>query len=408
MGTVVTHRPGAAAVREDAQRRRRRRAPHVRAPRGCTRCVLQRHLRRSTSTATRTRTSRSTASSAALGAFPWRDGLDHGGAISSTINPVGSRRVVGARDPVALPLPRASSRTAAATAAGAAARRFVTGVGRPPDRAAFISSGGLVQSVTLGHRASPAAWPATGGTMWRRTTCAIRDGARRGPAAGRPRRSCARWRPAARPPPPKKFDNRLGRRRRVRGDALARAPATATRSAGRPSWSSQDVAGGRLLAEQARRALRRGPDRRAAAGRRRGDRARAATRCAPSASRRARAAAPADAGRAGGRDRHRRAARDRRAARGRGRHPPARVRRVRRRARRRVRELPRRQRRARAARCRRSTRRIFQDPSTQVDDGLVVRQYLCPSCAVALDTVVCPAGQEPEWDVLLEGAEEER
>ena len=52
--------------------------------------------------------------------------------------------------------------------------------------------------------------------------------------------------------------------------------------------------------------------------------------------------------------------------------------------------------------------RIFQDPSTQVDDGLVVRQYLCPGCAVALDTVVCPAGQEPEWDVLLEGAEEER
>ena len=53
--------------------------------------------------------------------------------------------------------------------------------------------------------------------------------------------------------------------------------------------------------------------------------------------------------------------------------------------------------------------RIFQDPSTQVDvDGLVVRQYLCPGCAVALDTVVCPRGQEPEWDVLLEGAEEER
>jgi len=39
-----------------------------------------------------------------------------------------------------------------------------------------------------------------------------------------------------------------------------------------------------------------------------------------------------------------------------------------------------------------------------VDEELVVRQYLCPACAVALDTVICPAAQDPEWDVLLEEA----
>jgi N-methylhydantoinase B len=46
--------------------------------------------------------------------------------------------------------------------------------------------------------------------------------------------------------------------------------------------------------------------------------------------------------------------------------------------------------------------RIFQDPKSQVDEDLVVRQYLCPSCATVLDAVVCPSTDPVEWDVLLE------
>ena len=338
----------------------------------------------------------------AIGAFADRDGIDHGGAISSTINPVGSVESWEREIPF-LYLYRKELPYSGGHGRWRGGATFVTGWAGYRTEQSFISSGGLFQAVTLGMGVA-GGMPATGGTMWSALDTPIREELAAGRLPADPE-ALRRLAPGGAPPPPKKFDNRLGPADVFEvmpspgagyGDPIGRAP----------ELVAQDVAGGRLLAEQAGAlygVVLTGEPPRAdtEATARRRDALRAERLEAARPPRRPMQAGPV------ARDRHRRAARDRRAARGRGRHPPAHVRRVRRRARRRVRELPRRQRRARAPAAG-ARPQDLPGPSTQVDDGLVVRQYLCPGCAVALDTVVCPAGQEPEWDVLLEGAEEER
>jgi N-methylhydantoinase B len=141
-----------------------------------------------------------------LGAFSWRDGLDHGGTMSSTINPVGSAESLEREVPFLYLYRREASDSGGhGTWRGGAC--LVAGyVGhRTPEH--FISSGGLVQSVTQGHGAL-GGWPATGGTMWRAEDTAIRDWFSQGRLPGTPA-ELREMAPGGDLAQPKVFDNRL-------------------------------------------------------------------------------------------------------------------------------------------------------------------------------------------------------
>jgi N-methylhydantoinase B len=337
----------------------------------------------------------------ALGAFSDRDGIDHGGAISSTINPVGNVEQWEREIPF-LYLYRKEVPYSGGHGKWRGGATFVTGwTGHKTDQS-FISSGGLFQAVTLGMGVA-GGFPATGGTMWSALDVPVGAEFAEGRLPGDPE-ELRRLAPGGGPPPPKKFDNRLlpddvfevmPSPGSGYGDPLARSP----------ELVASDVAEGRLLAGQAdvlygvvlegdtpradedatlrrrdelraeRLAAATPPNRPAVAAPERGTPAGALfesveiRQAGDGTTWLACAACSASLGETSGSYREASAVLDR--------------------------SLP------------SLDARIFQDPATQVDDGLVVRQFLCPNCAVALDTVVCPADQAPEWDVLLGGAPEE-
>ncbi len=107
-----------------------------------------------------------------LGAFPWRDGLDHGGTMSSTMNPVGSVESMEREVPMLYLYRREASDSGGHGRWRGGACIVSAMVGhRSPEH--FISSGGLAQSVTQGVGLL-GGWPGTGGAMWRAEDCDIR------------------------------------------------------------------------------------------------------------------------------------------------------------------------------------------------------------------------------------------
>jgi N-methylhydantoinase B len=141
-----------------------------------------------------------------LGAFPWRDGLEHGGTMSSTMNPVGSAEAIEREIPF-LFLYRKEAADSGGHGQWRGGACLISGmVGhRSPEH--YISSGGLVQSVTQGIGVL-GGWPAAGGTMWRAEECDVRDWFAKGRVPHSPEllREMA---PHGDLAPPKVFDNRL-------------------------------------------------------------------------------------------------------------------------------------------------------------------------------------------------------
>jgi N-methylhydantoinase B len=141
-----------------------------------------------------------------LGAFPWRDGLEHGGTMSSTMNPVGSAEAIEREIPFLFLYRREAVDSGGHGQWRGGACLVSAMVGhRSPEH--YISSGGLAQSVTQGIGVL-GGWPAAGGTMWRAEDCAVRDWFARGriPSDQEQLREMA---PHGAMAPPKVFDNRL-------------------------------------------------------------------------------------------------------------------------------------------------------------------------------------------------------
>ena len=141
-----------------------------------------------------------------LGAFPWRDGLEHGGTMSSTMNPVGSVEALEHEIPMLWLYRREAVDSGGHGQWRGGACLVSAMVGhRSPEH--YISTGGLAQSVTQ----SPGVLgglPATGGQMWRAQDCAIREwlGAWRIPGTPAQLREMA---PEGGLAAPKVFDNRI-------------------------------------------------------------------------------------------------------------------------------------------------------------------------------------------------------
>lgn len=142
----------------------------------------------------------------AIGAFSFRDGIDHGGGVLSNFNPVGSCEGYEREIPY-LYLYRRELPTSGGHGQWRGGCTFVAGVTGHHTEFNHISSGGLFQSVTQGI-AIAGAPPVTGGMMWHATDTKVRDefAAGRIPADSEQVRALA---PHGAPPPPKKFDNRL-------------------------------------------------------------------------------------------------------------------------------------------------------------------------------------------------------
>jgi N-methylhydantoinase B len=141
-----------------------------------------------------------------LGAFPWRDGLEHGGTMSSTMNPVGSAEAMEREVPFLYLYRREAVDSGGHGRWRGGACLVAAMIGhRSPEH--YISSGGLVQSVTQGIGVL-GGWPAAGGTMWRAEDTAVRDWFRQGrlPYNQEQLREMA---PHGALAPPKVFDNRL-------------------------------------------------------------------------------------------------------------------------------------------------------------------------------------------------------
>jgi N-methylhydantoinase B len=329
----------------------------------------------------------------ALGAFSWRDGLDHGGAISSTINPVGSVES-WERDIPFLYLYRRELPYSGGHGRWRGGATFVTGWTGHKTPSSFVSSGGLYQSITLGG-GTAGGMPATGGTMWMAQDTSVGDELTAGRLPGKPDEVRA-LAPDGAPPPPKVFDNRLGV-----GDIFEVMPSPGSGYGDpllrEPEMVAEDLERGRVTADQARViygvALTQGAvDEQSTAALRSQLRAERLERAAPPLR-----GAPETAGEtteiAGLMDTVRvvqsagavkalacshcgeliapedGSYRDHAA----------------------VLQTP----------LTELDERIFQDPATQVDEEIVLRQYLCPKCGTALDTIVCPAEAEREWDALL-------
>jgi N-methylhydantoinase B len=329
----------------------------------------------------------------ALGAFSWRDGLDHGGAISSTINPVGSVES-WERDIPFLYLYRREVPHSGGHGRWRGGATFVAGWTGHRTPSSFVSSGGLYQSITLGV-GTAGGMPATGGTMWMAHGTAVQDEFAAGRLPGSPG-ELRELAPDGAPPPPKVFDNRLDV-----GDVFEVMPSPGAGYGDPllrdPLHTAADVQRERVTPEQARTiygvVLEGGKvDADATASlreqlrRERLGRADSPARSAPELE--------GELVEVGGLIDTVRVVRDRSGSRwlacsncgdaispGDGSYRDFAA----------VLESP----------LPDLDPRIFQDPATQVDERIVVRQYLCPSCGGVLDAVVCPAESEREWDALL-------
>jgi N-methylhydantoinase B len=182
----------------------------------------------------------------ALGAFAWRDGLDHGGSVSSTINPVGSVEVWEREIPF-LYLYRQEVPSSGGHGRWRGGATFVSGWAGHRTDESYISSGGLYQALTLGIGLA-GGMPATGGTMWTANATTIQEELAAGRLPGSPREVRA-LAPDGFVPPPKKYDNPLGR------DDLFELMPTPGAGYGdpllrEPELVAQDAATGRVTPEQ--------------------------------------------------------------------------------------------------------------------------------------------------------------
>jgi N-methylhydantoinase B len=142
----------------------------------------------------------------AIGAFSFRDGIDHGGGILSTMNPVGSVEGYEREIPF-LYLYRRELRASGGHGQWRGGCTFVAGLTGHGSADSYVSSGGLFQTVTQGIGLA-GGYPATGGQMWHATDTPIRERFATGILPGSPREMRELAADGA-PPPPKKFDNRL-------------------------------------------------------------------------------------------------------------------------------------------------------------------------------------------------------
>ncbi|HKG04070.1 MAG TPA: hydantoinase B/oxoprolinase family protein [Conexibacter sp.] len=335
----------------------------------------------------------------ALGAFSWRDGLDHGGSVSSTINPVGSVEVWEREIPF-LYLYRQEVPGSGGHGKWRGGATFVSGWTGHRTEESYISSGGLYQALTLGIGLA-GGMPATGGTMWTANDTAIEDEL----AAGRLPASPEELRELCTDgfvPPPKKYDNRL-----AIGDVFELMP---TPGGGygdpllrEPELVVRDLVEGRVTPDQVTRIYAVALDDADGVD----VEGTAALRRSALAERIAAASQPAHVSAAGGelvadgnvletvlilRD-----------AAGASFYG--------------------------CAQCGVDLaeagvpfqdgcgvidlalpsldERLFADPQTVVDDRVVVRMFVCPHCGYALETVVALADRAPEWTVLLTSGEGE-
>ena len=325
-----------------------------------------------------------------LGAFPWRDGLDHGGTMSSTMNPVGSVESMEREVPMLYLYRREASDSGGHGRWRGGACIVSAMVGhRSPEH--FISSGGLAQSVTQGVGLL-GGWPGTGGAMWRAEDCDIRGWLEAGRVPGTPE-ELREMAPDGDLAPPKVFNNRLLESDVFEvipnpgagyGDPMLREPETVAAEAGEGRLTHEEAraiygvdldAEGELAtgheefrAERMRSRLAESkPPLEAADGTlaereglalatvafgtdSSGAGALGCAHCAQSLAPRA----------------------------GNYRLGAARL------------ELP-----------MTDLGANFLDPSRQVGHTLIFRSYLCPSCGTALDGEVCKPGDAPHWDVRL-------
>jgi N-methylhydantoinase B len=326
-----------------------------------------------------------------LGAFPWRDGLEHGGTMSSTMNPVGSAEAMEREIPFLFLYRREASDSGGHGQWRGGACLVSAMVGHRSSEH-YISSGGLAQSVTQGIGVL-GGWPATGGTMWRAEDCAVRDWFAEGKVPHNPSQ-LRQMAPEGGPATPKVFDNRLTERDVFEvlpnpgagyGDPILRDP----------ELVADDVREGKLAREHARSVygVRLEDDGSVAAGtgsEREAMRARRLAAARPPAEPAegrleqvlGHALATVSYGRAhGGRPALGCAACGQELAPWTGNYrlgtswlqtPP--------------RELG----------------THFSDPLTQVGTELIWRSYLCPGCGVALDGELCRPDDDAVWDLRLD------
>lgn len=142
----------------------------------------------------------------AIGAFTFRDGIDHGGGVLSNFNPAGSCEGYEREIPY-LYLYRKEMPASGGHGQYRGGCSFVVGlVGQGTDDG-YISSGGLFQTVTQGI-GLVGGYPATAGLMRHATDTDIRTYLQKGMLPGSPT-ELENLVPTLSPPPPKKFDNRL-------------------------------------------------------------------------------------------------------------------------------------------------------------------------------------------------------
>ena len=142
----------------------------------------------------------------AIGAFTFRDGLDHGGGILSMMNPVGSCEGYEREIPF-LYLYRKEMSASGGHGQFRGGCSFVSGFTGYKTDNAFISSGGLFQTVTQGL-GLVGGFPATAGLMRHATDTGMSDLLAGGTLPGGPE-ELEQLVPGLAPPPTKKFDNRL-------------------------------------------------------------------------------------------------------------------------------------------------------------------------------------------------------
>lgn len=142
----------------------------------------------------------------AIGAFTFRDGIDHGGGILSALNPVGSCEGYEREIPY-LYLYRKEMPASGGHGQYRGGCSFVSGLTGHGTDEAYISSGGLFQTVTQGI-GLVGGYPATAGLMRHAVDTDIRSHMKNGVLPGNPE-ALEKIVPGLAPPPPKKFDNRL-------------------------------------------------------------------------------------------------------------------------------------------------------------------------------------------------------
>lgn len=142
----------------------------------------------------------------AIGAFPFRDGIHHGGGAFSTANPVGSVEAYEQEIPF-IYLYRREVPDSGGHGQWRGGATFVSAWTGHKSHENYISSGGLFTSVTQGIGLM-GAYPSSGGTMWHALDTPILELLREGrmPSTPEELRAVA---PDGSAPPPKKFDNRL-------------------------------------------------------------------------------------------------------------------------------------------------------------------------------------------------------